>query len=184
MSTGKEKIDKLRGVDGSLERDAILQIIPYQDPFLFIDRVTLLDESNIVSEYYVHEALPALRGHFVGFPVMPGALMAEGAGQAGSLLLRYNLDDPDSKDILICRIEDARFRSHVSPGTLLTYRLKLGNCNRVLARLQGEVLDGDLKVASFKMMMAMVDREIIRPEAPVDGLVNMKPPTSTQPKRV
>lgn len=182
MKSGKQKIDQLRQADGCLTRDAILKIIPYQDPFVFVDQVNYLDESSIESEYYVREDLQALQGHFVGFPVMPGALMAEGAGQTGSILLRYKLEDPDSKDILICRIEDARFRSHVIPNTLLTYRLRLGNANRMLARLQGEVFDAEQKVASFKMMMAIVDRDVLRNGAVQDGLVGHQAQTSSNSK--
>ncbi len=156
---GKAIIDALRSRDGGLTKQAITKIIPYNESFLFVDRVERLDEKSIVAELEVQPDLPYLGGHFVHFPIMPGALMAEGIGQAGSILVRYNLDDPGTKDILICRIEDARFKSHVTPGSTLTYRVQLGNMNRALARLNGEISVGARKVALFKMIVAIVDRE-------------------------
>jgi len=156
---GKALIDALRSSDGSLPREAITSVIPYNESFLFVDRITHLDEKSVVAELDVHEDLPYLNGHFVHFPVMPGALMAEGVGQAGSLLVRYRLEDPATKDILICRIEDARFKSHVVPGSVLRYNVNLGNMNRALARLSGEAWVGSRKIAMFKMIVAIVDRD-------------------------
>ncbi len=165
---GKTIIDGLRSHDGSLSRDAIIRAIPYNESFLFIDRITHLDEKSVVAELDVHADLPYLRGHFVDFPVMPGALMAEGVGQAGSLLIRYNLENPATKDILICRIEDARFKSHVVPGSTLTYQVTLGSMNRALARLSGEASIGARKIALFKMIVAIVDKETFRASNPDD----------------
>lgn len=157
--SGKQLIDSLREQDGGLDQAAILRIIPYQDPFLFLDRISSLDEESVEGSFTVPPEMAFLRGHFTHVPVMPGALMAEGVGQAASILVRYHLEDTNKKDIMICRLEDARFMSPAVPGSTLTYRARLGKLNRRLARIEGDVLQGDKTLAAFQMAMAIVDRD-------------------------
>ena len=44
-----ESIDKFKDDNGEIDRENIKKIIPYEDPFLMIDRVLSLDKKRIVA---------------------------------------------------------------------------------------------------------------------------------------
>src|SRR3989338_1970464 len=72
------RFNELKNADGGINADNIKKIIPYDEHFLFIDRVISLTSSSIVAEKDVTGKEDFLKGHFVGFPIMPGALTGEG----------------------------------------------------------------------------------------------------------
>ena len=44
-----DEIDKLKNKNGEIEKGNLKKIIPYDEPFLMIDKVTYLDKKNIVA---------------------------------------------------------------------------------------------------------------------------------------
>ena len=79
---------ELKDEKGEINTENIKKIIPYNEHFLFIDRVLELSSNRIVAVKKVKSNEDFLKGHFVGFPIMPGALTVEGMGQAATLLAR------------------------------------------------------------------------------------------------
>jgi 3-hydroxyacyl-[acyl-carrier-protein] dehydratase len=61
----------------------ILEQLPYQEPFLFVDRITQLDSESVVGWYTFREESDFYRGHFKEFPVTPGVLLTECCAQIG-----------------------------------------------------------------------------------------------------
>ena len=120
-----KNIDDLKDEKGCLDMNALKQIIPYDYPFLMIDRVELLEKDKIVAIKNVSANEEFFKGHFAGFPIMPGALIIEGMGQAATLLIRYNLENHYEKDVLAYKIKDAKFKEPVFPGMQLKYELAL-----------------------------------------------------------
>lgn len=55
----------------------IIGLMPQKQPFLFIDRITQIDETGISAEYYFDPKLDFYRGHFPGNPVTPGVILIE-----------------------------------------------------------------------------------------------------------
>ena len=144
--------------DGSLSVRGIKQITPYDDPFLFVSRVTSLGPDHAEAEYRVEPEAWYLRGHFVGRPMMPGALIAEGLGQVGTILVRSRIVGHEEKDIIAYSVRNMRFRRIVLPGETLVYRVRLLSLNDPLARLRGEASVGDAVVAQGLMLQAIVDK--------------------------
>jgi len=71
-----------------LTKQQIKDIIPYQEPFLFVDGVQDLTE-NTISGF--HQTTPEdyyFKGHFVDFKIMPGVLVVEALAQLSTILLR------------------------------------------------------------------------------------------------
>ena len=155
-------IDRLRDADGGLSRPALRKLLPYGDAFLFLDRVTHLDADEIEATYRVPADSPYLAAHFVGFPVMPAALIAEGFAQAASLLVRYNLEEPDQKEILALQIERAVFAAPVFPGDDLRFAAHLMTKDSRAALVEGEARVGGKRAAKFRIVLAIVDREAFR----------------------
>jgi 3-hydroxyacyl-[acyl-carrier-protein] dehydratase len=59
-----------------LDRARIKELLPHRDPFLLVDRVTMVDGERgiVVARYDLARAREIFAGHFPGRPVYPGAL--------------------------------------------------------------------------------------------------------------
>lgn len=158
MNKDKELIDRLRNKDGIILRRNIRKIIPYDDAFLFVDKILKLNEKEIEAEYYVDPSIDFFRAHFVGFPIMPAALNTEGFGQAGTILIRYNLENHQEKHILIYKIEDGRFLSAIFPGQTILYNVKLSTMDHRAARIEGNTMVGKRKASSYRMVMGIIEK--------------------------
>ena len=155
-------IDQFKDADGEISRENIKQIIPYDDDFLFIDRVLKLDKKNIVAVKEVKADEPYFKGHFKGFPIMPGALIVEGLGQAATLLVRHNIANHEEKDILAYKIRSAKFFRPTFPGQTLRFEAKLFFMFKKIAFVNGNVFRNGKIAAKVNMVLAIVDKKSFR----------------------
>ena len=158
-------IDELKNEKGEIDSNAIKQIIPYDRPFLMIDRVLSLDKTKITAIKNTSANEDFFKGHFAGFPIMPGALIIEGMGQAGTLLVRYNLDNHWEKEVLAYKIKEAKFSAPTFPGDQLKYEITLLGKDERGALLSGKAIVDEKTVAEATMMVAVVDRREFRAKA-------------------
>lgn len=156
------EIDALRNDEGRFDRRAIQTILPYGDDFLFVDEVLQLTEGAVEACYTIPADSAFIRSHFRGLPIMPGVLVGEGMAQAGTLLVRYNLDDHGTKELLAFQIEGARFSAPTQPGDRLVYRVRLQNLRSRAARLEGETLVDGRSICKATIVLGIIDREILR----------------------
>lgn len=157
-------IDDFKDEKGEIGTENIKKIIPYEEPFLLIDKVVKLEKKKLIAEKVIRKDEEYLKGHFVDFPIMPGALIAEGVGQAGTLLIRYNLEDHEKKDILAYNIKKAKFKYPAFPGQKLRYEVELKGLNDKGGVVKGLVFVGDYPKpsAEIKFVLAIVDRQGFR----------------------
>ena len=93
--------------------------------FQLIDRVTDLNlaDRTIRTENTVPSASTVFEGHFPGYPLMPGVLLAETMAQtSGWLLVAMN---NFGRMPFLAAVKDAKFRTFVLPGQLLSVTAKL-----------------------------------------------------------
>ena len=64
-------------------RQEVLDLVPQQAPFRFIDEIISLDEEQIVGAYRFREDEYFYRGHFPGRPITPGVILIEAMAQVG-----------------------------------------------------------------------------------------------------
>ena len=157
-------IDSLRDANGHLDRAAIRSILPYGDDFLFVDGVTRLTTDEVEANYTIPTDAPFIRAHFEGLPIMPGVLIGEGMAQAGTLVVRHNLEDHQTRHMLAFQIESARFASPARPGDRLEYRVRLLKLRRHVARLEGEVLVDSREICKARMVLAIIESDKLRQE--------------------
>jgi 3-hydroxyacyl-[acyl-carrier-protein] dehydratase len=160
-----KSIDELKNEKGELDINSIKQIIPYERPFLMIDKVLSLEKNKIVAIKNVTANEEFFKGHFAGFPIMPGALIVEGMGQSGTLLMRYNLDKHWEKDVLAYKIKEAKFNSPTFPGDQLKYEIALLGQDERGGLMTAKAIVNDKVVAEAQMMLAVVDRKEFRGKA-------------------
>ncbi|MBU0627964.1 MAG: 3-hydroxyacyl-ACP dehydratase FabZ [Nanoarchaeota archaeon] len=158
-------IDQLKNEKGEIDSNAIKQIIPYEQPFLMIDRVLSMDKTKITAIKNTTANEEFFKGHFAGFPIMPGALIVEGMGQAATLLLRYNLENHWEKEVLAYKIKEAKFSAPTFPGDQLKYEVTMIGKDERGALMGAKATVDDKIVAEAQMMLAVVDRREFRGNA-------------------
>ena len=103
----------------------VLDLIPQQDPFRFIDDIIELDDDHIVGTYRFRPEADFYRGHFPGNPVTPGVILIESLAQVGIValgiyLLAQESEADTSKVTTLFTDTDVEFTGIVSPGDRVT----------------------------------------------------------------
>ena len=65
----------------------VLELLPQQEPFRFVDQILEVSGDRIVAEYTFRPDADFYRGHFPGDPVTPGVLLLESFAQIGVVAL-------------------------------------------------------------------------------------------------
>jgi 3-hydroxyacyl-[acyl-carrier-protein] dehydratase len=66
-----------------LDAAAILNFLPHQKPFRFVDEITFVDENKIEGNYTFNEEEFFYKGHFPKQPLTPGVILIECMAQIG-----------------------------------------------------------------------------------------------------
>lgn len=104
-------------------------ILPHRDPFLFLDRVVSHDSKGSVGVVTFGAARDFFRGHFPGYPIVPGVILLEAMCQsaaAGVLIGQREGQYAATSDILLFAGADkVRFRRPVRPDEVLETHAKV-----------------------------------------------------------
>jgi 3-hydroxyacyl-[acyl-carrier-protein] dehydratase len=108
------------------------ELLPHREPFLFVDEIISADKDKIIARKTFTEGEFFFRGHFPGYPVVPGVILVETLAQAGGAGLRKcGVLGADSL-FFLGTVDKAKFRRQVRPGEEV--RLEIENL-RVSARM-------------------------------------------------
>ena len=145
-----------------IDTEGIKKIIPYDKPFLFIDKVISLSSNRIVAIKELTGKEDFFKGHFVDFPIMPGALTVEGMGQAATLLARSNISNHHEKDVLAYKLKEVKFIAPIIPPTQVKFEIDLIAQDERGAILQGKAFVKENLVAEALLMLAIVNKDEFR----------------------
>lgn len=109
----------------SLTQAQIQELIPHREPFLWLDEVVEVSETQIRARKAVTKELDVFRGHYPHFPVLPGVLQLEAAFQAGAVLIARLMQNDDGKVPVVTRLNQVQFRKLVRPGDELDIDVQL-----------------------------------------------------------
>ncbi len=135
----------------------VRKILPHRNPFLFVDKITFMDQWTVTGVKNVTMNESFFIGHFPDEPVMPGVLQIEAMAQVGGVLLLSSVPDPENYLLYFLRIDLVRFKRKVVPGDTLNIRMRLTEpIKRGIALCKGEGFVGDTMVieASFMAQLA------------------------------
>lgn len=105
-----------------LSPERVLELLPQQEPFRFVDEITSLDEDSISARYRFRPEADFYRGHFPGNPVTPGVILLESVAQVGVVALGIYLlaleggEDEVRKRVALFSDAEVDFTGMVRPG--------------------------------------------------------------------
>jgi len=142
----------------------IQKILPHRYPFLLVDRITELKESEYIEGYKnVSISEPVFQGHFPDHPIYPGVMIIEGMAQAGGVLAFKSMDNAtqeeiENKVVYFMSIDKAKFRAPVTPGDQLVYKINVIKNKGAVWQLDAKAYVDDKIVAQAELKAMIVDK--------------------------
>jgi 3-hydroxyacyl-[acyl-carrier-protein] dehydratase len=127
----------------------ILELLPQQEPFRFVDEILEVDDDHIVARYTFRPDADFYRGHFPGHPITPGVLLIEAMAQTGVVALGIYLvarerGVEDVRRVLTVFTDvSAEFSGVVRPGDTVTIRARKVFFRRMKLRAEVEMRGPD-----------------------------------------
>jgi 3-hydroxyacyl-[acyl-carrier-protein] dehydratase len=94
----------------------IESLLPHREPFLFVDEITEAGEEKIIAKHIFTEKEFFFKGHFPGYPVVPGVILIETMAQSGGAALRKRGVLGDDALFFLATVDKVKFRRQVRPG--------------------------------------------------------------------
>jgi 3-hydroxymyristoyl/3-hydroxydecanoyl-(acyl carrier protein) dehydratase len=149
-----------------LSKEEIKKIIPYQEPFLFVDFVEEMKEDKILGFYQTSANDYYFKGHFVDFKIMPGVLVVEALAQLSTILLRKKIgENHQDYHFLAYDVKSVQFLKPIFPGERIDMEAEvlaiypLPNSETKIARVKSQAfVDKDLKCEA-RFSVAIVKKE-------------------------
>jgi len=146
----------------------LLELLPQQEPFRFVDEIVEVDEEHIVSRYTFRPEADFYRGHFPGNPITPGVLLIEAMAQTGVVALGIYLVarargvEEVRRVLTVFTDVSAEFSGVVRPGDTVTISARKVFFRRMKLRAEVEMrkADGEL-VASATVAGMGVEAEAL-----------------------
>lgn len=140
-----------------LNREDIMKILPHRPPFLFVDRITSLEQGksatgikNLSLDDYF------FKGHFPGRPIMPGVLIVEAMAQVGGVMM-LSPEENRGKLAFFLSADNIKFRKTVLPGDELVLHVEAGRVKSKTGQVRAKALVNGKIVAEADLMFALVE---------------------------
>jgi len=138
-----------------LDRQAVMQILPHRDPFLFVDKIIHLENGkravgikNVdINDYF-------FKGHFPGKPIMPGVLIIEAMAQVGGVMMLAP-EENRGKIAYFMAADNIKFRKTVVPGDQLRLEVEAGKIKSRTGKVYAKALVDGKVVAEADLMFAL-----------------------------
>ena len=140
-------------MEGPLDIQEILKILPHRFPFVLVDRVLqLIPGEKIVALKNVTLDEPFFKGHFPEKPIMPGVLIIEGMAQAGGLLAFASLPaEMKGTPVYFIGMDQVKFRQPVAPGDQLLFHVTYLKKSSWAVKLAGVATVNDKTVSEAEL---------------------------------
>ena len=91
-------------------------LLPHREPFLFVDEIIEASKEKVVARHVFAESEFFFRGHFPGYPVVPGVVLIETMAQSGGAGLRKIGVLSGNALFFLATVDKVKFRRQVRPG--------------------------------------------------------------------
>lgn len=148
-----------------ITKEEIKRIIPYQEPFLFVDGVTEIGENTIAGFYQTSADDYYFKGHFVDFKIMPGVLVVEALAQLSTILLRKKTENHKDCHFLAYEVRSCQFLKPIFPGDKIILKAEvlgiydIPESKTKMVRIKSQALVGQEVKCEARFSVAIVDKK-------------------------
>jgi 3-hydroxymyristoyl/3-hydroxydecanoyl-(acyl carrier protein) dehydratase len=149
-----------------LNKEQIKEIIPYQEPFLFVDGVEEMTENTISGFYQTSNDDYYFKGHFVDFKIMPGVLVVEAMAQLSTILLRKKIgENHKNYHFLAYDVRSCQFFKPIFPGDKIILKAEIlgiyptPESTTKIAHVKSQALVEDDLKCEARFSVVIVDKE-------------------------
>lgn len=138
--------------------DEIKKILPHRYPFLLVDRIDEIKETEgkttIVGTKCVTANEPFFQGHFPELQVMPGVLILEALAQCGAVQV-LSMDEYRGHIVFFAGANHVRWRGMVVPGDVLRLEVTQESLRRGIGTGTAKAYVGQQLVCQAELTFAV-----------------------------
>ncbi|OQA92572.1 MAG: UDP-3-O-(3-hydroxymyristoyl) N-acetylglucosamine deacetylase [Elusimicrobia bacterium ADurb.Bin231] len=142
-----------------IDINGIKATIPHRYPFLFIDRVVIVEECRrAVGIKNVSVGEQFFQGHFPERPIMPGVLIVESLAQSACVLFLAKPELKNKKLAYFMSINNVKFRKPVIPGDILYLDVEVVKARQTTGIIKGCAYVEGKPVTEAEFTFVLVDK--------------------------
>lgn len=93
---------------------------------MFVDEVADITDTHIRAKKYISGDADFFKGHYPGFPLMPGVLVCEAILQTGAVLIAHITKENIKDDVpVVTRMNNIKFKKMVLPGDTIEMSVEI-----------------------------------------------------------
>ncbi|HOV63970.1 MAG TPA: 3-hydroxyacyl-ACP dehydratase FabZ [Spirochaetia bacterium] len=132
----------------------IEELLPHRKPFLFVDRLEVVNEHTIIAYKRFTEDEFFFAGHFPGYPVVPGVILVETMAQAGGAGVN-ELGLLENGLFFLASVDGVKFRKQVRPNDEVRLEITNLRVSKRMIKQSGKAYLGD-EVAAEASWLCLV----------------------------
>ena len=131
-----------------LDIQAIKELIPHRNPFLFIDKceIKIPGEHGIANKKFSEDEY-FFKGHFPNNPIVPGVIIVEAMAQTAGVVVSFKLKEYTEKSVLFMSVNKAKFRKPIIPNDNVSFEVNFINRVRDVYKFYGICYKDNIKVS-------------------------------------
>ena len=135
----------------------IKELLPHREPFLYVDALDEVTDERIVGHRTYTNDDYFFKGHFPGYPVVPGVILVESMAQCGGAGVAQSgiLGD---KLFFLATVDKVKFRRQVVPGDTVRFEVENVQVSARGIRQTGKAYVGDQVAAEASWLCLMGDK--------------------------